>query len=127
MRAGSRVSLGAHLMVRDLVVSTYGPAAVPLTGFLAHCWTLNQADWHYQVRDLQQEFGHGIRIVTWDHRGHGESAPVARADCLIETLAADWAELVDTLTPDGPLVFAGHSIGGMTMLALAEQRPDLFD
>ena len=62
----------------DLAVSTYGPADAPLTVFLAHCWTLNQADWHYQVRDLQREFGHGIRIVTWDHRGHGDSTPVRR-------------------------------------------------
>ncbi len=111
----------------DLAVATYGPADAPLTVFLAHCWTLNRADWHYQVRDLQQEFGHGIQIVTWDHRGHGESAPVRRADCLIETLADDWAGLIDTLAPQGRLVLAGHSIGGMTLMALADQRPDLFD
>ena len=52
------------------------PSDAPLTVFLAHCWTLNKQGWHYQVRDLQREFGHGIRIVTWDHRGHGESDPV---------------------------------------------------
>ena len=50
-----------------LSVTTYGPDDAPLTVFLAHCWTLNQHGWHYQVRDLQREFGHGIRIVTWDH------------------------------------------------------------
>ena len=68
--------------------------------FLAHCWTLNQHDWHYQVRDLQREFGHGIRIVTWDHRGHGESDPVPRAQCTIENLARDWSDLIDQLAPD---------------------------
>ena len=113
--------------IDDLAVSTYGPDDAPLTVFLAHCWTLNQADWHYQVRDLQREFGHGLRIVTWDHRGHGESAPVRRPDCMIETLAHDWADLVDTLAPEGPLVFAGHSIGGMSLMALADQRPDVFE
>jgi pimeloyl-ACP methyl ester carboxylesterase len=111
----------------DLAVSTYGPDDAPLTVFLAHCWTLNRSDWHYQVRDLQREFGHGIRIVTWDHRGHGESAPAARADCLIDTLARDWGELVDTLAPTGPLVLAGHSIGGMSLMTLCEQRPDLVE
>ena len=45
-----------------LHVTTYGPADAPLTVFLAHCWTLNQHDWHYQVRDLMAEFGHRIRI-----------------------------------------------------------------
>ena len=54
-----------------LSVATYGPRDAPLTVFLAHCWTLNKQGWHYQVRDLQRAFGHGIRIVTWDHRGHG--------------------------------------------------------
>lgn len=113
--------------VDDLAVSTYGPEDAPVTVFLAHCWTLNKSDWHYQVRDLQQEFGHGIRIVTWDHRGHGESAPASRADCRIDLLARDWADLIDTLAPTGPLVLAGHSIGGMTLMALCEQRPDLFE
>ena len=61
-------------MIDGLAVTTYGPPDAPLTVFLAHCWTLNRSDWHYQVRDLQREFGHDIRVVTWDHRGHGESA-----------------------------------------------------
>jgi pimeloyl-ACP methyl ester carboxylesterase len=27
---------------------------------------------------------------------------------------------------EGPVVYAGHSMGGMTLMALADQRPDLF-
>ena len=113
--------------IEDLAVSTYGPSDAPVTVFLAHCWTLNRSDWHHQVRDLQQEFGHRIRIVTWDHRGHGDSAPVARSEALVETLALDWGDLIDHLAPRGPLVLAGHSIGGMTLMALAEQRPEIFE
>jgi pimeloyl-ACP methyl ester carboxylesterase len=109
-----------------LAVSSYGPADADLTIFLTHCWTLNQHDWHYQVRDLLQEFGHRVRIVTWDHRGHGESDPAtSRADCTVARLARDMGELVDALAPDGKLLLAGHSIGGMTLMALAEQRPDI--
>ena len=70
------------MLTRDghrLHVTTNGPDHAPLAVFLAHCWRLNQHDWHYQVRDRQQAFGHGIRIVTWDHRGHGESDAVSRA------------------------------------------------
>jgi pimeloyl-ACP methyl ester carboxylesterase len=110
-----------------LDVTTYGPEDAPLTVFLAHCWTLNQHDWHYQVRDLQREFGHGIRIITWDHRGHGDSDPVLRAQATIENLALDWSDLIDRLAPTGPLVLAGHSIGGMTLMQLAATRPELFD
>ncbi|WP_310962272.1 alpha/beta fold hydrolase [Nocardioides terrisoli] len=117
-----RTADGLHL-----AVSVYGAADAPLTIFLAHCWTLNQHDWHYQVRDLLQEFGHRVRIVTWDHRGHGESDAVDRAGCTIEVLARDMGDLIDEIAPDGALLLAGHSIGGMTMMALAEQRPDLIE
>ncbi len=110
-----------------LDVRTYGPEDAPLTALLAHCWTLNQAGWHYQVRDLQREFGHGIRIVTWDHRGHGQSDEAARGDCQIDHLAQDMSDVIDTYAPNGKLVLAGHSIGGMTMMGLAERRPELFD
>lgn len=110
-----------------LDVTTYGPDDAPVTVFLAHCWTMDQQDWHYQVRDLLAEHGHGVRIVTWDHRGHGGSSPVTRDGARIELLARDWGDLVDRLAPTGPLVLAGHSIGGMAMLALAEQRPDLLE
>jgi len=110
-----------------LDVRTYGPQDAALTVLLAHCWMVNQGDWMYQVRDLQREFGHGIRIVTWDARGHGASDPSPRAACTIENLGRDMGEIIDTYASPGKLVLAGHSIGGMTMLALAEQRPELFD
>jgi pimeloyl-ACP methyl ester carboxylesterase len=110
-----------------LSVTTYGPHDAPLTVLLAHCWTLNQQGWHYQVRDLQREFGHRIRIITWDHRGHGGSDPVPRAEATIDLLARDMAELIEALAPSGPLVLAGHSIGGMTLMALAEHRPEIFE
>jgi len=110
-----------------LSVTTYGPEDAPLTVFLAHCWTLNKQGWHYQVRDLQQEFGHGIRIVTWDHRGHGDSDPVERDGATIENLARDWSDLIDGLAPTGRLVLAGHSIGGMSLMELCATRPDLFE
>jgi len=110
----------------QLSVTTYGPHDAPLTVLLAHCWTLNQQGWHYQVRDLQREFGHGIRIITWDHRGHGDSTPVPRSHATVDLLARDMADLVDDLAPTGPLVLAGHSIGGMTLMALADARPEIF-
>jgi pimeloyl-ACP methyl ester carboxylesterase len=110
-----------------LDVRTYGPQDAPLAVMLAHCWTLNQEDWHYQVRDLQREFGHRIRIVTWDHRGHGQSDESPRAACTVANLARDMSDVIDTFAGPGKLVLAGHSIGGMTLMALAEHRPELFD
>jgi pimeloyl-ACP methyl ester carboxylesterase len=111
----------------ELDVRTYGPEDVPVTVVLAHCWTLNQEGWHYQVRALQREFGHRIRVVTWVHRGLGDSEVAPRSACTIEHLARDMADVIETHAPRGKLVVAGHSIGGMTMMALAEQRPEVFD
>jgi pimeloyl-ACP methyl ester carboxylesterase len=82
-------------------------------------------DWHYQVRDLLDTFGQDIRIVTWDHRGHGSSDHARLGDCTIENLGRDMADVVDTYAGPGRLVIAGHSIGGMATMALAQHRPDL--
>ncbi|HEX2895125.1 MAG TPA: alpha/beta hydrolase [Marmoricola sp.] len=111
----------------ELDVRTYGPENAPLSVVLAHCWTLNQEDWHYQVRDLLREFGHGIRIVSWDHRGHGRSQESPRRACTIDNLARDMSDVIDAHAPQGKLVLAGHSIGGMTIMALAGHRPELFE
>ncbi|MFL6157492.1 MAG: alpha/beta hydrolase, partial [Marmoricola sp.] len=110
-----------------LDVRTYGPTDAPVTVVLAHCWTLNQSDWNYQVRDLQREFGHRIRIVTWDHRGHGHSDESPKQACTIPNLATDMSDVIDAYAPTGKLVIAGHSIGGMTTMVLAGQRPELFE
>lgn len=111
----------------DLHVTVRGPADAPVTVLLSHCWTADEADWHYQVRDLLEAFGPRIRLVTWDHRGHGASSPCREADCTIDNLARDMGDLIDEVAPTGRLVLAGHSIGGMTIMALAEQRPDLVE
>ena len=92
---------------------------------LSHCWTADESDWHYQVRDLLSRYGHRIRIVTWDHRGHGQSDQPVEADCTIPHLARDIGAVVDAVAPEGPLVIAGHSVGGMAITAIPEERPDL--
>ena len=42
-------------------------------------------------------------------------------------LARDLGHVVDTFAAEGPLVLAGHSIGGMTIMALPEVRPDVVE
>jgi len=109
----------------ELHVSTHGPEDAPVSVVLAHCWTADEADWHYQVRDLLTRFGHQVRIVTWDHRGHGKSPTCGASACTIDNLAGDMGDVIDHYAPSGRLVLAGHSIGGMTMTALPTARPDL--
>ena len=109
----------------ELAVCPRGPDDAPVTVVLAHCWTADTEDWQYQVRDLLDRFGHDVRILTWDHRGHGGSDPAPLPSCTIENLGRDMADVIDRYAGSGRLVIAGHSIGGMATMALAEQRPDI--
>lgn len=62
----------------------------------------------------------GYRVVSWDHRGHGDSehAPLYswQAD-LRDALA-----VLDSVTPD-PIPMIGHSKGGGVLMQLCEARP----
>jgi len=45
----------------------------------------------------------------------------------IEQLAHDLDSVLRAMVPEGPIVLMGHSMGGMVIMELAAQRPDLFD
>jgi pimeloyl-ACP methyl ester carboxylesterase len=109
----------------ELAVCPRGPDDAAVTVVLAHCWTSDMEDWQYQVRDLLDTFGHDVRLLTWDHRGHGDSDPAPLRACTIENLGRDMADVIDQYAGSGRLVIAGHSIGGMATMALAEHRPDI--
>jgi pimeloyl-ACP methyl ester carboxylesterase len=109
-----------------LHVCAEGPEDAALTVVLAHCWTSDHDSWRYQVRDLRHRFGDAVRVVTYDHRGHGASEETPEHAATIENLGRDLAAVVDAHAPHGDLVLGGHSLGGMTLMALAEHRPALF-
>jgi pimeloyl-ACP methyl ester carboxylesterase len=109
-----------------LHVHVEGPADADLTVVLAHCWTSDHDSWRYQVRDLRHRFGDSLRVVTYDHRGHGASERTPKHAATIDNLGRDLSDLIDAHASDGDLVLGGHSIGGMTLMALAERRPELF-
>ena len=110
-----------------LNVETVGPEDAPVTVLLVHGWTCSTRSWHNQVEDLPRILGQdGVRVVTYDHRGHGRSEAGAVGSQRIEQLADDLATVLDTVVGDGPVVYAGHSMGGMTLMALADERPELF-
>ena len=110
----------------DLHVHVEGPERTDLTVVLAHCWTSDHDSWRYQVRDLRHRFGDSLRVLSYDHRGHGASDGTPRRSATIENLGRDLSGLIDAHAPTGDLVLAGHSIGGMTLMALAEHRPELY-
>jgi pimeloyl-ACP methyl ester carboxylesterase len=97
------------------------------TVVLLHGLLLSQESWELQVCQLRRQWGSRIRIITYDHRGHGRSAGAPMPTYEIDQLAADLAEVLTALHITGPLTLAGHSMGGMTALAYfgrpASKRP----
>jgi pimeloyl-ACP methyl ester carboxylesterase len=104
---------GVRLALRDYGADRSDrPTVVLLHGLL-----LTQDSWDPQVTRLRRRFGTGIRIVTYDHRGHGRSSAAPMPTYRIEQLATDLAAVLAVLEITGPLTLAGHSMGGMTALA----------
>jgi pimeloyl-ACP methyl ester carboxylesterase len=105
-----------------LHVEISGPDEAPVTVVFSHGYTLSQDVWHYQRQALP-----GVRLVFWDQRGHGRSGHGDPERSTIGQLGADLgAVLAATMPAGGRVVLVGHSMGGMTMMALAAQRPELF-
>ena len=67
-----------------------------------------------------------VRLVRYDQRGHGRSGWRGRRWISIDRLGKDLGEVIDRLTGDRPVVVVAHSMGGMALLSLAGQRPELF-
>ncbi|WP_350278212.1 alpha/beta hydrolase [Kribbella sp. HUAS MG21] len=110
-----------------LNVEVTGPADAPVTVLLVHGWTCSTRSWHNQVEGLPQVLGaDAVRVVTYDHRGHGRSEAAPAGSMRIDQLAEDLVTVLDEVVGDGPVVYAGHSMGGMTLMAAADQYPDLF-
>ena len=109
-----------------LHVEEIGPADAPLTVVFAHGFTLSMRAYYFQKTALRQKFGDSIRLVFYDQRGHGKSASSMPASATIDQLGRDLHAVLDVLVPSGPMVLVGHSMGGMTILALAQQFPELF-
>ncbi|TFV51940.1 alpha/beta fold hydrolase [Blastococcus sp. TF02A-35] len=114
----------------DLHVELDGPAegggpagdGAPLTVVFSHGFTARLAEWELQRLALRDRY----RLVLWDQRGHGRSAATPLPDATIDRTGRDLGEVLDAVVPSGPVVVVGHSMGGMSIMALARRRPELF-
>ncbi|MEU0282045.1 alpha/beta fold hydrolase [Streptomyces sp. NPDC088147] len=99
----------------------------PVTVVFSHGYCLSQDSWHFQRAALRGL----VRTVHWDQRSHGRSARGAAQQgpdavpVTIDQLGRDLKTVIDAAAPEGPLVLVGHSMGGMTIMALADQYPEL--
>jgi pimeloyl-ACP methyl ester carboxylesterase len=96
-----------------------GAAGEGLTVVFAHGFCLNATSWHFQIKELADEF----RVVVYDMRGHGLSERPASDDWSMEALSRDLASVIDAVGEE-PVIVVGHSMGGMALLQYCELFPD---
>ena len=94
----------------------------PLTVIFAHGYALNLDCWHFQRLAYRGLF----RCVFYDQRSHGRSGRSTPGNATIDQLGRDLRQIIEETAPEGPVAVIGHSMGGMTIFALAEQHPELF-
>lgn len=96
------------------------------TVVLAHDCGLTRASWDRVLERLRPA---GLRIVTWDQRGHGGSSlgvdRAMMADLRVEHLGRDLHAILRALVPpQSPLILVGHSLGGMAVMAYVAEHPE---
>lgn len=99
-----------------------GGSQYPFTTVFTHGYALSHDSWAFQRSAL----GRRGPVVTYDQRSHGRSDR-ARADaCTITACGNDLVRIIEQLVPTGKVVLVGHSMGGMSIMNLAEHHPELF-
>ncbi len=105
----------------DLHVEVDDLPGADLTVVLVHGFTARLGEW-----DLQREALRGrVRVVAYDQRGHGRSTWRPRGPVTMTRLGDDLEAVLAQVVPEGPVVLAGHSMGGMTVMAFARRHPTL--
>src|SRR6059058_320838 len=116
---------GTEIAVEILGDNHAGPTLV-----FIHGWTFSSRSWHYQ-RMLAERH----RLVLMDHRDHGESGSGPREHRTVEQVGRDLYAVLNATCAGGrgsgaqgqsEVILVGHSMGGMTIMALAAEHADLF-
>jgi pimeloyl-ACP methyl ester carboxylesterase len=98
-----------------------GPAD-DYTLLFVHGYGLNLDCWHFQ----RQHFRGQLRQIFYDQRSHGRSGRSEAERCRIPQLAEDLYQVLQEVVGETPVIIIGHSMGGMTIMRLAQSRPELF-
>jgi pimeloyl-ACP methyl ester carboxylesterase len=120
-----------------LHVEIVGPAWARTTVIFVHGFCLDMGTFHFQRQALSQVDGiprssperslGALRAIFYDQPGHGRSGRLPAGEYTVEMLASALRTVIEECAaPDSRVVLVGHSMGGMAIMALAEQDPDLF-
>jgi pimeloyl-ACP methyl ester carboxylesterase len=115
----SELSLGDGVRLH---VEIDGPVDAPVTVVLLHGWCLDRHTWQHQVAALGRLGTRRPRVITYDARGHGRSGSTELSSATLGQLGDDLAEVLRQHAPSGPIVLAGHSMGGMTIMEYAHRH-----
>ncbi|MCL6301482.1 alpha/beta fold hydrolase [Streptomyces kronopolitis] len=121
----ARAAQEAHSGLRKRLTAALGRRATAPTVVFSHGYCLSQDSWHFQRSALRGT----VRTVHWDQRSHGRSSRGhgqidGTEEVTIDLLGRDLKAVLDAAVPEGPIVLVGHSMGGMTVMALADQFPE---
>jgi pimeloyl-ACP methyl ester carboxylesterase len=105
-----------------LRVDAHGPADSGVTVVLLHGWCLDRRTWHHQVAALRA-MSSRPRVIAFDTRGHGRSGATRLPSATLGQLGDDLAEVLRHYAGGGPVVLAGHSMGGMAIMEYAYRHP----
>ena len=100
------------------------PAPEPTLVF-AHGFCLDMGTFYFQRKELIRRGE--WRAVFYDQPGHGRSGSITTGEYELPALGDGLRAVIEETVPEGPVVLIGHSMGGMTIMALAERHPELFE
>jgi pimeloyl-ACP methyl ester carboxylesterase len=109
-----------HVEVDEPAIDEASPDKPTVVFSHGFCLTLDS--WVLQRKALVRD---GYRVVLWEQRGHGRSGRGSEGSCDIDQLGRDLYRVIEEAAPEGQLVLVGHSMGGMTQMALADAQPEL--
>ncbi|GGS28232.1 MULTISPECIES: alpha/beta fold hydrolase [Actinokineospora] len=109
----------------ELAVAAAGDPAAEVTVVLAHSYAQDHRVWHKIIDTLPHATEQPVRVLAYDHRGHGRSTAATPETATVEQLGDDLAELIADQA-SGHVVLAGHGMGGLALMSLTVRHVDLF-
>jgi pimeloyl-ACP methyl ester carboxylesterase len=105
----------------------YGERTACRTIVFLHGLCLSQVSWTPHIAYMLRRHSGAVRVISYDHRGHGHSQHAPVGTYSIEQLNEDLAHVVAQLDINGSVTFVGHSLGAMVALGYlgrpARERP----